>query len=41
MDDHIIEIYVVSRRTPEYVVIWPNWNLRLAIGPYKASIFFL
>ena len=30
-------IYAVSRTTPEYVVIGPNWNLRLVIGQYKVS----
>ena len=29
MDDQNIKIYVVSRSTPEYVVIGPNWYLRL------------
>ena len=33
------QIYAVSWTTPEYVVIGPNWNLRLVIGPYKVSNF--
>ena len=40
-DDRNVEIYAISRTTPEYVVIGPHLNLRLAIGPYNVSNFFL
>ena len=40
MDDHNIEIYTVPRTTPEYVVIGPNLNLRLVIGPSQRATFF-
>ena len=35
LDDQNVEIYAVSRTTPDYMVIGQNLNLRLVIGQYK------
>ena len=40
VDDQYVEIYAVSRTTPEYLVIGPNWNSRVVIGQYKATFFY-